>query len=305
VSAAAFYCVADERFFLGAVGLLNSLRLLGHREPVYLLDCGLTAGQRALLEPEATLVDAPEGASPHVLKAIAPSRNPADTMVLIDTDMLATRSLAPLVEAASAERVVAFENDRPRYVAEWGELTGLGPARPGPYVSSGLVFLGGATGRRTLELFAEHLAAVDFDRTFWRRNEPGYPFLYADQDVLNAVLRTAIEADRLDALEHRLAITPPFAGVRLRDAESLSCAFPDDAEPYVLHHFDRKPWLVPMYHGVFSRLLARLLLGPGIAIRVPEEMVPLRLRSGPRARAERARVDVADVFRRKVLRRNG
>ena len=31
---AAFYCVADERYFLGAVGLVNSLRLVGHDEPV-------------------------------------------------------------------------------------------------------------------------------------------------------------------------------------------------------------------------------------------------------------------------------
>ena len=46
--AAAFYCVADERYFLGAVGLINSLRLVGHTEPIFLLDCGLTAAQRRL-----------------------------------------------------------------------------------------------------------------------------------------------------------------------------------------------------------------------------------------------------------------
>jgi hypothetical protein len=96
---------------------------------------------------------------------------------------------------------------------------------------------------------------------------------------------------------------PPFKGIRLRDAESLRCTLPDGAEPYLLHHFARKPWIEPMYHGVFSRLLARLLIGPGIAIRVPEPMVPLRMRRGPLARAERARVDVTDVFRRYVLER--
>ena len=42
---AAFYCVSDDRYFLGAVGLINSLRLVGHSEPIHLLDCGLTAGQ--------------------------------------------------------------------------------------------------------------------------------------------------------------------------------------------------------------------------------------------------------------------
>jgi hypothetical protein len=305
VSGAAFYCVADERFFLGAVALVNSLRLHGHREPIYLLDAGLETEQRELLAGETTLVDGPEAASPHVLKAIAPTRHPAETQVLIDTDMIATRSLAPLVERAQEGLVVAFENDRARFVPEWGELLGLGEARPGPYVSSGLVFLGGGPGRRTLELFAERLDAVDFKRTFWRANEPDYAFLYADQDVLNGVLHAALEPELLVALEHRLAPVPPFAGLRLRDAATLRCEFADGTEPYVVHHFDRKPWLVPMYHGLFSRLLARLLLGPGIAIRVPEEMVPLRMRRGPRARVERARVDVADVFRRKVLERGG
>ena len=43
---AAFYCVADARYFLGAVGMINSLRVLGHEETVYVLDCGLTDGQR-------------------------------------------------------------------------------------------------------------------------------------------------------------------------------------------------------------------------------------------------------------------
>ena len=56
---AAFYCVSDERYFLGAVGLINSLRLVGHTEPIYLLDCGLTEAQRELLAAEVELVDAP------------------------------------------------------------------------------------------------------------------------------------------------------------------------------------------------------------------------------------------------------
>jgi hypothetical protein len=104
-------------------------------------------------------------------------------------------------------------------------------------------------------------------------------------------------------VEHRLAVNPPFAGLRLVDATTLCCSFADGAEPYALHHFGRKPWLEPIYHGLYSRLFARLLLGEDIAVRVPEEMVPLRMRSGARARAERARVDAVDVFRRYVLER--
>ena len=45
---ARFYCVADERYFLGAVGMINSLRLQGHAEPIHVLDCGLRPGQREL-----------------------------------------------------------------------------------------------------------------------------------------------------------------------------------------------------------------------------------------------------------------
>ena len=51
-SATAFYCVSSELYFLGAVGLVNSLRLQGHDEPIYLLDCGLTQEHRELLARE-------------------------------------------------------------------------------------------------------------------------------------------------------------------------------------------------------------------------------------------------------------
>ena len=149
------YCVADARYFLGAVGLVNSLRLQGHDEPIHLLDCGLTPAQRALLEPEVTLVDAPRDAAPQVLKAIAPLAEPADTSVLIDVDMIATRSLGPLIERAAAGSVIAVADPQQRFFAEWGELFDLGPARPGPYVSSGLVACGGELGERVLRAARE------------------------------------------------------------------------------------------------------------------------------------------------------
>ena len=44
-----------------------------------------------------------------------------------------------------------------------------------------------------------------------------------------------------------------------------------------------KPWLEPTHHGVYSRLLRRLLIGEDLAIRVPEQQVPLRLRRPARA----------------------
>ena len=303
----AFYCVADERYFLGAVALVNSLRLHGHVEPVYILDCGLAPNQRELLATDAQLIDPPasEELHPWLLKTVAPLAHPAQAAVLIDTDMIATRSLAPLIERAAQGAVIAFENDTPRFVAAWGELLELGEARPGPYVSSGLVVAGGEVGASLLALMDERQRRVEIERSIFGTDEEGYAFRFPEQDVLNAILRTRIPPERQDALPNRLAPNPPFAGVRLADEVAVRCEYADGEAPYVLHHFHRKPWLEPVYHGLWSRLFARLLLGPDLAVRVDPEKVPLRMRSGPRARLARARVDVTDVFRRRVLGRSG
>jgi hypothetical protein len=294
---AAFYCVADERYFLGAVGMVNSLRLLGHAEPVFMLDCGLAPRQRDLLAPHVTVVTGPRDAPPWLLKTILPLSHPAQVMVLVDTDMIVTRPLRELIERASDGRVVLFEDRQDRFFPEWGELLGLGETRRQPYVSSGLVLLGGAPGEETIRLMDERQDRVDFDLTFWRRNLREYPFLYGDQDVLNAILATRVPPDRTVALDHRLAATPPFRRLRLLDEGGLRCAYVDGMEPYVLHQFVRKPWLEPMYHSIYSRLLARLLLAAEVAIRVPETEVPRRMRDGFGARIERSVVNAKDLAR--------
>jgi hypothetical protein len=295
---AAFYCVADARYFLGAAAMINSLRLHGHAEPVFVLDRGLTDSQRQLLAAEATVVRGRPDTPPWLLKTVAPLDRPAHVVVLIDADMIVTRPLAELIERAGEGRVVAFRNDTQRFVPRWGELLELGSVRRGPYVSSGLVFLGRPLSERVLRLMDDRASRVDFELTFWRRNVREYPFLYADQDLLNAILATRVEADRLDALETRLAATPPFRGLRIRDQRVLRCAYRDGVEPYVLHHFHRKPWLAPMRHGIYSRLLSRLLLEGDVALSVPENEIPLRMRRGPLARIERTRVDAKDVLAR-------
>ena len=293
----AFYCVSDSRYFLGAVAMINSLRLQGHDEPVYVLDCGLSAAERDLLAGEATVVAAPRETAPHLLKTVAPLAHPAETMVLIDVDMIVTRPLGELVERAAGGLAIAFRDRQQRFFAEWGEELDLGDAGEIPYVSSGLVFLGGAVGRRVVELMDTLQDRVDFERTFWRRNERGYPFLYADQDVLNAILATTIEPAGRVALEGRLAATPPYRRLRLVDAASLRCAYADGVQPYVLHQFVRKPWLEPMYHGIYSRALVRSLLAADVAIRVPAELLPRRMRGGVRGRADRAAVNARDLGR--------
>lgn len=293
----AFYCVADARFFLGAAAMINSLRLLGHTEPVYVLDCGLEPAHRDRLGAEATIVEGPRGAPPWLLKTIAPLRFPADVAILIDADMIATRPLAPLAELAAPGKVVAFENYADRYCAEWGELLGLGPLRRRPYVSSGLVALGAVAGRQVLELLDDGQRGVDIELGFYGEKRRGYPFIYPEQDVLNAILMSAEHEPLTVRLPNRLAPNPPFRDLRLRDVDALRCSYRDGTEPYVVHHFVRKPWLEPTYHSVYSRLLARALLGADVAIRIRPEEVPLRLREGGRARRARAAASTKDFLR--------
>jgi hypothetical protein len=293
----AFYCVADDRYFLGAVGTINSLRLLGHGEPIVLLDCGLTATQRELLAPQVTLVDAPVDAPPTLLKTIAPLERPAETLVLIDTDLIPTRPLTELIDHAAGGRVIAFRNDMDRWVAEWGDLLDLGPLPRRPYVAFALVCMDRGVGEEVLRLVADRQSRVEIERTMWGRDEPGYPLRYADQDVLNAVLASLCDPEQVTALDDRLAPVPPFDGLRVADAQSLRCVYPDGSEPYAVHHFIVKPWLERTYHGVYSQLLRRLLVGSDLAIRVPVELIPLRLRTGAFAYVERKRINAGQRLR--------
>jgi hypothetical protein len=102
-----------------------------------------------------------------------------------------------------------------------------------------------------------------------------------------------VPPERFVALEHRLAPTPPFGRLRVIDEASLRCAYPDGTEPYVLHNFYRKPWLVRMRSSAYSRLLTRCLLGPGLTVPIDPRSLPLRLRGGAPARVARLWVDVA------------
>jgi len=288
----AFYCASSALYFPGAAAMINSLRLQGHDDPVFVLDCGLDAAQRGLLDGHAKLVPMPAEVPPYLLKTVAPIANPARTMVLIDADMIVTRSLGPLLDAAAAGGVVAFENDMDRFVPEWGAELDLGVAERRPYVSSGFVALCGERGAEVLRLWDDRQQRVDFSRSCFADPDPAYPLLYLDQDVLNAVIATRVAADELHAVEGRLSANPPFDGLRVTDAERLRCAFRDGAEPYLLHHFDRKPWVARLRSNVYSRLLTRLLLGADVPIRLSPSQLPPRLRTGAAADAARLGTDV-------------
>jgi hypothetical protein len=302
VSDAAFYTVADARFFLGAAGLVNSLRLLGHRERIVVLDGGLTEPQRELLADEVELVRGPEDVPGNLLKWIAPVERPAETIVLIDADIVVTRRLDELIDRAGGGQVLAFGTGMDRFCPEWGALLDGTPAeRPDglPYLCSALVFAGGPDAREIAERLERHRGAVDWERTYWRANDDSYEWVHADQDLFNAVLAGRVEPSRVAELEGRLLAFPPFEGLEVADERTLRCRYPDGAEPYALHHWNAKPWLEPTQEGVYSQLLRRLLVRDDVAVRVPADEIPLRLRGGALAYAERKRVNARERLRRR------
>jgi hypothetical protein len=78
----------------------------------------------------------------------------------------------------------------------------------------------------------------------------------------------------------------------------LRCSYEDGVEPYVVHQYlPLKPWLQPIYDGAYSRLLRRSLAGSDVAVRVPSTQVPLRMRTGPLAYAERRLINAREQLR--------
>jgi hypothetical protein len=293
----AFYCTVNERYFPGVVALVNSLRRAGHTEPIHLLDCGLAPAHRRLLESEVIVVEGDPQTPPYLLKTIAPLAHPAETMVLIDVDMAVLRTLEPVIDAVAGGGVAAFRNPSDRFVAEWGELLDLGPLERRPYVSSGFVAAGGERGRAVLELWDDRQRRVDFQRSWHADDDARYAFRFIDQDVLNAVIAARVPGEELTALAARLAPTPPFDGLRGREL-----AYADGTRPYLLHHFEHKPWLTRVRANHYSRLLTELLLDGEGPVRLEPAELPLRLRRGFAAGLDRAATDLALVPRGAVRR---
>jgi len=287
----AFYVVADSSHFLGLVALINSLRLAGHDEPIYVTDCGLAESHRRRLADHVTLVEAATADTPHFAKTVAPLAHPMDVMVLVDTDIIVTKPLTELIDNARSGKVVAFVDAiAHRFDERWSELLGLGQLRRQPYVNSGLIVAERAIGKTVLAQVAAGCTQVDVDRTIVANGDSDYPFYYLDQDVLNAVL-AACTSDQLDLHDHALAPFPPFRGLQVVDEAALRCSYRDGREPFALHHVLRKPWLAPTRWSIYSRLLARLLLGSDVAVPVRRDEVPLRLQPGTIAWLEKRRSD--------------
>jgi hypothetical protein len=295
----AYYTVTDAAFFPGAVALLNSVRLAGDASPFVVVDCGLTDHQRRRLAPHATLVPMQRGLHPQLQKATGPLAHPAEIMVVVDADILITRSLEGLVVEAAAGGVVAFDDKYypDRSFEEWTAL-GLGAPRAQRYVNSGLLVFSAAFAREFLPPFVELQQRLDMSRAQVGGADDSSPFYFPDQDILNAMLSTRFDG-RVARMSHALAPVPPFAGIKPIDGRTLRCAYADGAEPYALHHILKKPWLASIEANLYSELFTRAVTASDAPIHLGTRELPLRLTDSRLAAADRWRVALKYGFERR------
>ncbi len=288
----AYYTIADAAYFVGLAGLLGSLRRVGERAPLFVVDCGLTAGQRARLAPLATVLPREPSLHPILQKGTGPLAHPAETMVLIDADILVTRPLDPLIDAArTTGGLVAVEDvhNHDRFFEAWSTPE-IGHVERRPYVNAGLLVLSWEQARELLPVFLPMQHRLDLGPTFLQRGPEmrTHPYYYLEQDLLNALLCSRY-GDRATRLDHRLCPVPPFAGVEVVPAGLPLCTGAGGTNPFALHHIHRKPWLAPVPPNAYSRLLAALLADPESELRPDPSELPLRLRQHPLAGLDRLR----------------
>jgi hypothetical protein len=285
---ATFYTIANSRFFVGAVALLNSLRLVGHAEPLVVLDAGLAPGQRRLLEGHARIVSLPDGVAhdAYLSKPYPHLAGAEGVVALIDSDVIVTRPLGEALEAAAAGKICLYpehHESRGRFFASWAEALSLRePLRREPYMGGGFVVLSVDRWPGFLERWWEACGRVPPGQHFGRDMEQ--PFWAGDMDALNALLMSEVPPGSVETLpEDDVVLWDELPSVRVVDAATLDCRRPSGLRPAMLHYsFSPKPWEPKAWLRVrddsFCRLLPRVLFGDDVALRLDPRAVPVWVR---------------------------
>lgn len=285
-----FYTITDERFFVGTVGMINSLRLMGHEQRVVVLDRGLSRRQRDLLGPECRLVTLPEAraTNPTLFKAYASLLRPRGVVVLIDSDLIAARPLDAVLEAASDGQICACADpESGRWFAEWEQLFDL-PYQPRrqTYVNAGFLAFSVERWPDLLPRWWDSCQRIRSHPTIYEGAIWDSPTSQADQDALNAILMSEVPSGSLTVLPpESQPDTEQLRGqVELIDVDTLSCSLHD--KPVTLVHLTgkTKPWELRGWNWrgghLYATLLRRLVVGRDIRVRVSRGDGPIWFRSG-------------------------
>jgi hypothetical protein len=278
-----FFTISDSRFFVGTVALLNSLRLTGHDEELVVLDIGLTSDERArLASGGASFTTTPAQAHPWVLKPIAAAADPRGVVVLVDSDMVITSSLQPIIAAARAGSFCVFPDhpsDHSRWFAEWSELFELSaPLRRGTYVNAGFLAFSADVWPEFLARWLRACEPMAERRTM---RDDAQPDGQMDQDALNALLLSEVPASSVEILP---GYEWDMREVALVDATAVACVA--RGRPQALLHTPMSPKLWQdggwrrVERGAYCELMPRLLLAEDVAVRLAPRELPMWLRRG-------------------------
>jgi hypothetical protein len=279
---------ADSRFFLGAVAMLDSLRLSGNAAPAFVIDMGLRPEERERLTATAQVLTLPQellGLHPQLAKATADLFWSSGIVVHVDSDMIVTSQLDDLIEWAAAGRIAVHpdhEITKGRQFEEWTRTFELrAPLRPQRYVNSALLALSLDHWPNFMERWRR--ACIRLPAAWPSQGFVG-PFGSADQDALNALLMSEIppEATWIGS-EGRTVHADGLREVEIVDARSLTCRY-RGAAPVVLHaggnpkSWERRGWRRVRADDAYVRLLGRLLFDRDVRVPVQPREVPLWLR---------------------------
>jgi hypothetical protein len=292
-----FYTVADAKFFLGLVALLNSLRLTGNEGELVVLDRGLTPDQKERLAPHMRLVDvALDGRdNPTTLKPFPHLVGAKDVVVILDSDMMVTANLGD-VEALAREGAICLFPDHPstqsRFFREWRELFGL-RAEPSPrrYMNAGFVALSTDVWPELLGRWWDLCRRIPPAAVFTSASDQ--PFWAGDQDALNALLASEIPPGSIVELP---AYAESILDVVVDDPTTLACSARRARQP--LLHAAMRPkvwqpngWKVVRRHA-YAKLMARVLVADDVTLRLRTSDLPPWLRPDTKGKALLAFLDV-------------
>jgi hypothetical protein len=282
VTDAACFTVSNETYFPGTVALLNSLRLSGNDIDLLVLDRGLSPQQRSRLEAHAKVVQLP---LPHgrevadiLVKPLARLVQPTGILVIVDSDMIVTASLEPIMALCARGKVCAYRDPQSeRWFREWEEIMELqAPVRRQDYVNAGFVAL--ATEQWP------YLLPRWWDTSLKAASHSDISTELLDQDALNALLMSEVPREALEIHpEEESPVGRALAHVSIENSQTLICTYKGRLTT-LLHDGSGwpKPWdsqgWIRTYRDAYVALLPRLLCGEDVTLRLAPRELPLWLR---------------------------
>jgi hypothetical protein len=283
---ATFFAVTNDGYFPAAAAMLNSLRITGHDHEIVFGDCGLRADQRARLEPHSMIVEIPaaETRDPTLLKSFPHVLDVHGVLVFIDSDMIVTDDLGPVLELAAEGRICAFgDPELDRRFPEWVDLFDLSaPLREQRFISAGFLAWSHAHWPGLLARWRELCERIPPGATLAHGATNRDPFAQGDQDALNALLMSEVPLEAVAILPDAERPVWLTTQVRIVNERALACRF-GEAVPKLIHaDGSRKPWQTRMWWRVrndaYVRFFRRLVFADDAIVSVEPPEVPIWLR---------------------------